>query len=114
MSEAQGERIRFCSQCGSDVPFDEPVCPVCSHAEGSWPGPSGNPSPCRECDGEVAAGVVYCSRCGALQTEGEPLVPSYAGAVPDEPPTAGRSLFAQTIVLLAPALLLGAIMLALR
>ncbi len=115
MSDAQGERIRFCSQCGSDVAFDVSVCPVCSHEEGGWRSPPGDPTNCRACEADVPAGIVHCPRCGAVQGVTEALVPSVASnAVDEASPDERRDLMAQTLVLLAPALLLGAIALALR
>lgn len=114
MSGQQGARIRFCSQCGADVDFDEPTCPVCGHVEGGWPAPDGPPTACDACGADVPAERAYCPGCGALQIAAPGLVPEAAAPAPDaDADAAPGEAFARTIVLVAPTLLLGALTLAL-
>lgn len=114
MSNEQGERIRFCSQCGADMPFDETTCPACGHVEGGWPAPEGPSTACGSCGGEVPAGRCYCPHCAVPTGAASDLIPAVDVPVrADEPDGAGREAFARTIVLVAPTLLLGALALAL-
>jgi hypothetical protein len=106
----QGERVRFCLGCGAVMDYALTDCPACGHANPPAPGSDDGPlAPCPSCRVERAASLLYCPACGAPAEE-EASFRAEPGSVPEAPAATAASVLAVTLALVAPALVLAALL----
>jgi hypothetical protein len=109
----QGERVRFCLGCGAVMDYSLTDCPACGHGNPPPPGAESAPlAPCPACRAQRAANLLYCPACGAPAEE-EASFAALPGPAPAAPAATGVSMLAVVLALLAPALVLAALLQAL-
>jgi RNA polymerase subunit RPABC4/transcription elongation factor Spt4 len=110
----EAQRVRACLACGELVTYEERSCPHCGHHEPLLPSPPAvRLEPCSECTQEIAAGLIFCPRCGA--DRGPEPEQVYADAtLPSQASTAAVDRAALLLMLLGPALMAVAVLLTLK
>jgi RNA polymerase subunit RPABC4/transcription elongation factor Spt4 len=101
------ERVRFCLACGQLVAYAERTCPSCGHVVPIVAGPAGSPrAACRSCGQAMPERLLHCPACGA-DVAPPRLPPATSWATP---PAGGVEPLSVALALLAPALVLIALL----
>ncbi|MHC5209789.1 MAG: hypothetical protein ACYTG2_03630 [Planctomycetota bacterium] len=104
---ADDERVRICLACGQMVAYAQRICPSCGHEEPlGADDPGTNESPCRACGETKLERLLYCPACGV-----EARPPRTPRAAPwSSPPAGGVESFTVVLALVAPVLVLIALL----